>query len=267
MFIFIFEALLLLKNKGVLCFICSSSWLDVGFGSRLQEVLLRKSRIKSIYDNNSVRSFEKADVNTTINLFIKDLKITLNEDPATKKKSLKSSNISRFISFYHDFELVAITNEIEIISNTRKIVINDKWRSYPIEQSQLYENGLDEKFKYEGDKWIGKYLRSPSILLELIENKISNKLSDYGDISLGLTSCQNDFFYLNDVIIKEYNLPSKYLFHIFKTPTESDRIFVSEDQFKNKVLIYNKEVIEKSVEEYLKYGINIGIPEVECLKA
>jgi len=71
---FYFRGIHLLKEKGILCFICSNSWLDVGYGGHLQDFFLRKTRIKSIYDNSTQRSFEKADIITTINLYIKDSK-------------------------------------------------------------------------------------------------------------------------------------------------------------------------------------------------
>jgi hypothetical protein len=48
---FYYLALGLLKPGGVFCFISSNSWLDVGFGAKLQEFLLKNIETKAIYDN------------------------------------------------------------------------------------------------------------------------------------------------------------------------------------------------------------------------
>ena len=45
MFTSISEEFILLR-KGILCFICSHSWLDVGYGGPLQEFFLEKPGIK-----------------------------------------------------------------------------------------------------------------------------------------------------------------------------------------------------------------------------
>src|SRR4030043_590889 len=66
---FYFHGLSLLNDKGTFCFITSNSWLDVGYGKDLQEFLLKYCHVKAIYDNETKRSFEHADVNTIIALF------------------------------------------------------------------------------------------------------------------------------------------------------------------------------------------------------
>ena len=66
---FYFHGLSLLNPKGSFCFITSNSWLDVGYGSDLQEFTLKHCHIKQIIDNQSRRSFASADVNTVIGLF------------------------------------------------------------------------------------------------------------------------------------------------------------------------------------------------------
>ena len=67
---FYIHGLSLLNDKGVFCFITSNSWLDVGFGTRLQEFLLDRVKIKAIYDNSYIRSFKDADVNTVITVLV-----------------------------------------------------------------------------------------------------------------------------------------------------------------------------------------------------
>ena len=48
---FYYAGLSLLREGGVFCFINSNSWLDVGYGAKLQDFLLRRMRILQVIDN------------------------------------------------------------------------------------------------------------------------------------------------------------------------------------------------------------------------
>jgi len=65
---FYIRALRLLNPQGIHTFICSNSWLDVGYGVWLQEFLLNRCPVELIVDNHAKRSFEAADVNTIISV-------------------------------------------------------------------------------------------------------------------------------------------------------------------------------------------------------
>ncbi len=179
----------LLKDKGVLCFICSNSWLDVGYGKGLQEFLLRNTRVKSVFDS-AKRSFEKADVNTTINVFIKDKSVSTtvtDKKKKTERIEITADHIARFVNFRKSFEESATSQNLQNLYKTDSIVSNDDYRVYPIKQKDLWQNGLeiDEdtgETSYEGDKWGGKYLRAPDIFFTILE-KGKDKLVRLGDIA------------------------------------------------------------------------------------
>lgn len=63
---FFFKGLDLLRDNGTLTYIASNSWLDVNYGQRLQEGLLRFSDLKYLLDNRAGPIFDDADVNTVI---------------------------------------------------------------------------------------------------------------------------------------------------------------------------------------------------------
>ncbi|MBI3947037.1 MAG: N-6 DNA methylase, partial [Armatimonadetes bacterium] len=63
---FFIRGLALAAPGGTLCYLTSNSWLDVGYGAALQELLLRHSRPRLILDSHAERSFSGADVNTVI---------------------------------------------------------------------------------------------------------------------------------------------------------------------------------------------------------
>ena len=65
---FYVRALQLLTDGGIHVFVCSNSWLDVGYGAKLQEYLLKNSHVRSIYESAVERQFSTALINTIISL-------------------------------------------------------------------------------------------------------------------------------------------------------------------------------------------------------
>lgn len=65
---FYFKGINLLRENGTLSFITSNSWLDIGYGKRLHEGLLKLTDLSYILGNTSEKSFEDADVNTYITI-------------------------------------------------------------------------------------------------------------------------------------------------------------------------------------------------------
>ena len=63
---FYVRTLQLLVDRGLHVFVCSNSWLDVAYGSKLQEFLLKNSHVQAIYESAVERQFSTADINTMI---------------------------------------------------------------------------------------------------------------------------------------------------------------------------------------------------------
>jgi hypothetical protein len=63
---FYFKGIDLLRENGTLCYITSNSWLDIGYGKRLHEMLLKETDLSYIIGNTADKSFEDADVNAYI---------------------------------------------------------------------------------------------------------------------------------------------------------------------------------------------------------
>ena len=252
---FYLRCLYLLKEKGVLCFICSNSWLDVGYGKSLQEVLLRKSRIIGIYDNSAKRSFAKADVNTTINVFVKDNSI----DFAQNKRILQTDNVVKFVSFKKDFEVAAIPDSFKEIKNSSEIIISDNFRSYAITQKELMQGGLNESEKYEGDKWGSKFLRAPDVFFIVLEKGKDKflKLDEIADVKFGVKTGINDFFYLDDTKINKWQIENEFLRPVIKSPRECKNITVDLESLKYKIFMCHKNKQELQNTYALKY-INWG---------
>ncbi len=161
---FYIKSLHLLNEKGIHVFICSNSWLDVGYGSWLQFYLLNNAPIHFVFDNHAKRSFASADVNTII---------TVIDPPA---EEVKSDRMVKFVAFKKSFEQVIISENLLGIEESNSILRTDDFRVFPIRIEELIKEGIDpDSNKYIGDKWGGKYLRAPDIFFAIL-NKGKDKL-------------------------------------------------------------------------------------------
>ena len=227
---FYFHGLALLNEKGTFCFITSNSWLDVGYGKDLQEFLLKYCHIKAIYDSQTKRSFEHADVNTIVALFGAPNVGAIHELPL--------QNTAKFVMFKRPFEEVINTKNLLEIEKAESIVKTEAYRVFPVKQETLLEEGweypednnvgailelsesvgavhelplqkqkarqkslIKDKFltgKYEGNKWGGKYLRAPDIFFTILEKGKGKlvRLGDIAEVRFGIKTGCNEFFYL-----------------------------------------------------------------------
>jgi hypothetical protein len=182
---FYIRGLRLLNSMGIHTFICSNSWLDVGYGVWLQEFLLNRATVDMIIDNQAKRSFDAADVNTVISI--------INAPFKDKGKAVPDDHIIRFVAFKKPFDEAVFTENLLQIENSTEVYSNDTFRIYPITNKDLKESGTeyeDEAIegaglgKYTGDKWGGKYLRAPDVFFRLIleEESIFYKCRDIAQI-------------------------------------------------------------------------------------
>jgi len=247
---FYIRALRLLNPQGIHTFICSNSWLDVGYGVWLQEFLLNKCPIELIIDNHAKRSFQAADVNTVISII------------HAPQKRVKDDHLVKFVAFKKPFESAIFTENLNAIEQAEEIKTNETYRVYPVSNSRLKEAGMeyeDEKViktgKYIGDKWGGKYLRAPDIFFTILEKGKDKlvKLGDIAEVRFGIKTGANDFFYLTDEEAGRWNIESEFLKPVIKSPRECKSILVNPKDLKYKIFICNKSKEELKGTNALKY--------------
>ena len=253
---FYFHGLSRLNPKGSFCFITSNSWLDVGYGKDLQEFTLKHCHIKQIIDNQSRRSFASADVNTVICLF---------SAPDERRQSGLDCT-ARFVSFNTPFEAIldpVIFYEIETASERGR---TQEHRIDPISQRSLLKSGIVDaspKPKYTGDKWGGKYLRAPDIYWTILEKGQGKlvRLGDVVEVRRGFTTGANEFFYLDDEDIRQWEIEEEFLKPVIKSPRECKSILIDSSQLKFKLFMCNKDredLKDTAALEYIEYGESRG---------
>ena len=176
---FYVRSLRLLNPQGIHVFICSNSWLDVGYGAWLQEFLLRKVPMLFILDNHARRSFASSDINTVITVF---------QAPLTRGEVPRNHKV-KFVAFKKPFEEVVSAENLLEIEAAESILKNERFRVFPITVEELLREGSefeDEAQRrlgagqYMGDKWGGKYLRAPDIFFTILEKARRLFVLNYG---------------------------------------------------------------------------------------
>ena len=199
------RALQMLRTGGMHVFVCSNSWLDVGYGAKLQEYLLRNSHVRAVYESAVERQFSTAQINTMISIIEK-----------TADDSLRRT---RFVSLRDEFE-----KSLANAASRREIVVPN---------TELIEAGTDApdargRRKYVGDKWGGKYLRAPDIYWTILEAGRGKfvRLGDIVQVDYGIKTGANKFFYVDRKRIEEWAIEDEFLQPIMTTPKESRSITV-----------------------------------------
>jgi hypothetical protein len=214
---FFIQGVNLLNPKGALVFITSNSWLDVDYGTQLQEFFLRFTYLKRIIDYTT-RSFEQADVNTVITVLTrkpKELFNTVGDECVNfvllKKNfdELSLETVEKMLNCY-----VGKVKEVEVFGGKVYSYEDDDIRIRSIRSVELAKMGGFEigtrnpllgtyniSGEYEGMKWGGILIRAPKIFYVILD-KGKDKLVRLGEIAevrRGFTTGANEFFYLEPI--------------------------------------------------------------------
>jgi len=255
---FYIRGLRLLNSKGIHTFICSNSWLDVGYGTWLQDFLLKRCPVELIIDNHAKRSFEAADVNTIISII------------HAPQKRVNENHLVKFVAFKKTFEESIYTEHLLTIENAKKIESNDVFRVYPITIKDLKDTGTEyvneeQKAlggKYVGDKWGGKYLRAPKFILDILNSQKVEPFLKVVDIKYGLKPGKVKFFYLTQEKAKQLNIEKKFLKPAIISSQHIDTIFINFTHYIFSCLESKKNILGTKALNYIKWGesneMNVG---------
>ena len=230
------RGLQLMRDSGMHVFVCSNSWLDVGYGAKLQAHLLSTASVDAIYESAVERQFSTAQINTLISVIRKGV-----ED---------DNHETRFVSLRDEFEM-AISD-----AKSRREIARSR--------TQLMEAGLGSvdsrgRRKYVGDKWGGKNLRAPDIYHHILD-KCADRLVRLGDIAtvkFGIKTGANAFFFLDRQRITRWGIEEEYLRPVMTSPRESRSIAIDSGSLPNQLFMCHKdknELAGTGALEYVEWG-------------
>lgn len=269
---FYIRSLRLLNPSGIHVFICSNSWLDVGYGVWLQEFLLRNAHIHFVLDNHARRSFTNADINTVISVI---------DAPGPR---INEDHKARFVAFKQPFDSAVSAENLLTIAKATEVTKTDTLRVYPLSVSELtaegtqveLEDGLS-KSTYVGQKWGGIYLRAPEIYFTIMQKGRGKlvKLGDLASVRFGVKTGANDFFYLQQVgkgsksgLVRVRNgagwegeIEKEYLKPVLKSSQETRRFLIEVSDLKNLLFVCqkNRQVLKNTFAlKYILWGQKQG---------
>ncbi len=225
---FYIRSLRLLNPQGVHVFICSNSWLDVGYGAWLQEFFLRQAPLHLVIDNHARRSFASADINTVITV-------------AGAPRKVSGDSRCKFVAFKQPFENVVLSDNLLAIERATTTQRDEVARIFPITAAALLaegreatgDKGLKPSGKYVGDKWGGKYLRAPdAFILVYGQNREKTiKLSKLGEIFTVSWSRQGRN---SEIMISKDagTLPNTRKISVLKSPRDVNTMLIREQNLK-----------------------------------
>ena len=288
---FYYAGLSLLREGGVFCFINSNSWLDVGYGARLQDFLLRQMRVLQIVDNQAERSFAQADINTVIVLLQRP-----------RADGSQWDHVARFTAYRKPFEEVLTVPNLLAIERAAEVTRTDDLRVYPIAQRDLLLDGAElpdeaeqaamdfaalETLKYQGGKWGGKFLRAPDIFFTILEKGKGKlvRLGEIAEVETYLNTGGADGFFIvksagghgqitricnpsKEGANRIFELDSQFVVPFVKSPDELKQVIVSASvpQWVLVVLPAQEKRLSHLAWEYIRWGEHVGFSERSSCK-
>jgi len=294
---FFFKGLDLLREGGTLTYITSNSWLDVNYGQRLQEGILRFGDLKYLLDNRAGPIFDEADVNTVISM--------MNRTAGQETLSGSVSSIT-FYDYYEDLvgtdimgKVFASTDrdktqinyrnetiQFTPLENGRRVTLNEAslWRlgggavktNSNSSDKEVFSEGegagdLQAGLKtyqsdhesprpsgsYTGEENWSLYIQAPNIYFRIL-NQNDEKLTTLGEIAhvfRGLRTGKNTYFYPDEKIIDEFDLPGEYLQLVVKSPRGLDQPLITKEDLETKLLLMPEDAREiDRLVRYIDYG-------------
>ena len=227
---FYVRALQLLKVGGQHAFVCSNSWLDVRYGAKLQEFLLKNSHVLAIIESAIERQFSTARINTIISLI--------------KNGAPRNADKSRFVRLRERFEAAIAPG-----GNRREI---------PMRHSELMAAATSGN-RFVGEKWGGKYLRAPSIYHYILDKCASQlvRLGSVANVRFGLKTGANKFFYLTPERVKQWEIDGDFIHPVLTSPQESRRILVDPASLRRQLFMCHKDrdkLVGTGALAYIEWG-------------
>lgn len=207
-------------------FLTSSGWLDVEYGFRLQEFLLKHFAIIAIFESQAEPWFTGARVTTCATILRRESDPEKRHDSLIRFVQLRSPLAEIFPSGATEEQRQLATEALrDQIERTTTNAVERHWRVRVVRQGDLLELGCrdrdtagedriadDECGKpvtgassdmmqtYHGGKW-GLYLRAPDLFFEL-RDRYGDRFVELSTIALikrGITSGADAFFFVRDI--------------------------------------------------------------------
>ena len=251
---FYIHSIRFLKQGGMLGYISSNKWLEVGYGEPFQEFLLRNVKILYVIEFDRA-VFPDADVNTAVVIMQKE------SNPEKRKE-----NYVRFVRVKQRMG----NEELLKLLGSEEDLDDERIRVTVIKQGKLRPG-----------KW-NVYLRAPPVFKKLLNHPKMKPLGEVAEIVRGPTTGCNDFFILSKDKAKEWGIEPEFLVPCVSSPKKVKGLIIRPEDVDEYFFMCDKPkdaLKGTNALKYIEYGekmeieVNRGskrgrtkIPEIETLK-
>lgn len=196
-----------LEDGERLGFITSNKWLTVGYGEDLQRFFLKNFKIIGIV-SFVTRVFDVPLVPTCITILEKCSSIEDRQDHIVKFLSMR--------------ELMDINKVIHLLQKDIQAGILDEYSTHRL--ITLTQSELET-----ADKW-NRFMNAPTLYWDLLGHDKICLIEDVAEVSMGVKTGANDFFYLTPNDIKSWRIPHRFLKPVVKSIKQADSLEFSKEQ-------------------------------------
>lgn len=222
---FITHATEFLNEDGKLGFITSDRWLDTQYGEDVQKFILNHFEIDAIIKFDR-QVFDDALVDASVLILSKQ--DDMNE---------RNQNVAKFLRLKKEMDIDNIAEIVEDDIDADKMRSTEEYRLVTREQSILYDE----------NKW-NVFFFAPLIYFDIISDDDVVRLSDVSDVSRGITTGANPFFFghsdeMDDLGLAEYTSPA------LKATGQVDKLPVTEEDAAEWSIIDVHHFIKQALDE------------------
>ena len=265
---FFVHAARFLREDGRLGFVASNSWLDVDYGTGLQAFLLSHFKILAIIESQVERWFSDASINTCVvvlesctDLHERDEHlarfIQLCRPLAPQSVGFRPPGSSRAEGCTPASELDDLVTRI--LSGTG----NEGIRVRTIRQGDLrVRQPMFGTMPNRPRRW-GALLRAPQVYLDTLDQNHERlvPLKSLARIRRGFTSGANEFFYLDQAALAEWNIEPDFLRPLVKSPRDCSSLVIDADQLPYRVFVVHRSkqsLARTNALRYIEWGESCG---------
>jgi methylase of polypeptide subunit release factors len=227
-----------LKNGGMMGYITSNTWLDVGFGQDLKRFFLDRFKLLTIIEHDA-GVFEQANVDTCI--------VILEKSEGQNAEKERGFNPVRFVRIKKAAQIGAL---VSFIYSQNRDYEDDTIRMHLTKQDRLSPE----------EKW-GKYLRAPTVFYKVMASPKMTVVKEIAKVKRGFTSGANEFFYLDKNTAAQWGVEQRYLHPILTSPRYVPTCIIERKDIDERVLLVHEtkeELRDTNALNYIEHGERVS---------
>jgi methylase of polypeptide subunit release factors len=249
---FILHGFRFLRPGGRFGLVAPNSWLDVDYGRGLKEFLLDRFRIVAIIESAVETWFERARVNTCLVILER-----CDDRGGRMQNRVRLARLWRPLADLISAPEDSPQRAVEVENLVTRLLPGHSRQSADLSVRVVSQATLDAT-----EKW-GPLLRAPDVYFAAQRAPRTRSLGEVVDISRGLTTGANAFFYPSRGDLARWQIEDRFLRPLLKSPKQQvERLCVRPDDLEGRALMVNHQqgaAAGTRLADYVRWGEAQGI--------